>query len=451
MMGKSVWPFLRRPLLAGLPFVAVLATAIAADAQEAPAKPMDMAASKTLPIDDLRQRANAGDLPAMEELAGRLVSGSGVPRDPPTAARWYARAAEAGSPNAAFNLGVMYERGFGVTRDSERAAEWYGKAAERNMAVAKHNLALLLREGRGVPQDGKRALELLRTAARQGVTASMFSLGDVYERGDVVPKDLPTALAWFAIATELEVQASHGSETPLSKAAEQRGEVLQRALTPAELERGYRIGQEELRAIVAALQPKPEPPPPPAAPATSQPQPALSPDEQDAADWPKTAAERVRIIQQALIDLQRLRGKADGAAGPATRAAIRDFEKSAGLAQTGEPSRDVYLALRKAQRDPVPPPTSAEMARLSATAEPSKPDPAPWPAGTADQIRAIQRLLLELKLMTVAPTGTIGPLTRRAIRDYQRSAGLKETGESSQALFESLKEARAREIAKAGR
>jgi peptidoglycan hydrolase-like protein with peptidoglycan-binding domain len=75
----------------------------------------------------------------------------------------------------------------------------------------------------------------------------------------------------------------------------------------------------------------------------------------------------------------------------------------------------------------------------------------PWPTGAADQVRAIQRLLVELKLMNVAPTGTIGPLTRRAIRDYQRTAGLKETGEASQALFESLKEARMRETAKAGR
>src|SRR5205085_1187808 len=256
-MTTPVWRFLRRPLLVGLPLVAALAAASPADAQESQPKPLDMAAWKALPIDDLRQRANAGELAAMEELAGRLVSGSGVPRDPQTAFRWYARVAEAGSPNAAFNLGVMYERGFGVPRDSPRAAEWYGKAAAKNVGMAKHNLALMLRDGRGLPQDGKKALELLHAAARQGTTASMFSLGDIYERGDVVPKDLPTALAWFAIATELEFQASRGSETPLAKAAEQRGQVLQRVLTPLELERGYKLGQEELQAIVVALQPKP--------------------------------------------------------------------------------------------------------------------------------------------------------------------------------------------------
>ena len=64
------------------------------------------------------------------------------------------------------------------------------------------------------------------------------------------------------------------------------------------------------------------------------------------------------------------------------------------------------------------------------------------PAKGADQSRAIQQLLVELKLRNAEPTGTVGPLTKRAIRDYQRKAGLKETGEPSQALFEALKTAR---------
>ena len=54
------------------------------------------------------------------------------------------------------------------------------------------------------------------------------------------------------------------------------------------------------------------------------------------------------------------------------------------------------------------------------------------------------RLLAELKFLNAEPTGTVGPLTRRAIRDYQRKAGLKETGEPNQALFEALKATRAK-------
>ena len=83
----------------------------------------------------------------------------------------------------------------------------------------------MLREGRGAPQDGPKAVELLREAARQGMTASMYALGDMYERGGAVLKDPAAALAWFAITTEFELQANHGTDTALVQggAAARRG------------------------------------------------------------------------------------------------------------------------------------------------------------------------------------------------------------------------------------
>ena len=74
-----------------------------------------------------------------------------------------------------------------------------------------------------------------------------------------------------------------------------------------------------------------------------------------------------------LDTLKRLRAKADGVSGPATRVAIREFEKSVGLRETGEPSREVYVALIKAltpaagdpvTRSPLPPPRSEPTKRL---------------------------------------------------------------------------------------
>ncbi len=41
-----------------------------------------------------------------------------------------------------------------------------------------------------------------------------------------------------------------------------------------------------------------------------------------------------------------------------------------------------------------------------------------------------------------APDGVLGPATRSAIRDYERSLGLAQTGEPSKTLFDSLKEMR---------
>jgi peptidoglycan hydrolase-like protein with peptidoglycan-binding domain len=588
MTGKPAWRFLRPALLVGLPLVAVTATVmISRDSQsqsprQTPAAPRAPGPSETtirptpppaspppatapapssplaptsvkptntaewiaLPIDDLRAFAHGGDLRAMEELARRLIAGVGVPKDSQSGAGWLLRAAEAGSPSAAFNVGVMYERGFVVERDSAKAVEWYQKAADGNVAVAKHNLALMLRDGKGTPRDGKKAIELLRSAALQGMTGSMFLLGDIYERGDVASKDAPLALAWFAVTVEFERQVNHTPETQLAKIAQQRVETLHHVLTPAELERAEKIGQVEYQQILTALAPpNAEPPPdgaaPPAAglavaPATSAARPAPPPDDDQAIGWPRSAPERVRTVQQVLIDLRRLNGNADGVAGPATRAAIIGFEKSFGLRETGEVSREVYVAALKAiaQHDAVarsplpppprreppkaespaspkpqspapgkvdapsppppvaetaapptsadvakaaaspampvdppkpaaakvdpapplvdlgkpesgpPPPTSADIARVVPNTEPPKPDPDAWPTKRNDQIRAIQALLGQLKLMRAAPTGEVGPITLAAIREYQKTAGLAQTGEPSKELFESLKAAR---------
>jgi TPR repeat protein len=325
----------------------------APDARKPDATTVDWA---SLPIEDLRRRADASEIPAMEELARRLIQGTGIAKDPQAGAGWLLHAAEAGSPQAAFNVGVMYERGFVVERDSSRAVEWYRRAADGNMPAAKHNLALMLRDGKGASRDVKRCVELLLSAAHQGMAASMFTLGDMYERGDAGSKDPAAALAWFSIAAEFERQINRGEDTALAKTAEQRSQALQRVLTPSDLQRAQNIGQTEFRTIVEALAP-PKPSEPAVAAAS------VPPPGDEALNWPAEPAEQVRAIQQALVGLQLLADKPDGLLGPVTRKAIRDFQRTAGLKETGEPGIEVYLALRQAlakpdivANSPLPPP-----------------------------------------------------------------------------------------------
>lgn len=367
------------------------AVAPAAEKASEPPKPVEWSA---MPIAELRAKAEANDIPAMEELARRLVQGIGVTKDQQAGAGWLLRAAQAGSPQSAFNVGVMYERGFVVERDSQRAVEWYRKAVAANLPMAKHNLALLLRDGKGVARNGKEAIELLRSATRQGMAASMFTLGDIYERGDAAPKDPATALAWFAITAEFERQMSKGDDTQLAKTASQRAQTLQRVLTPAELEKAQQLGQSEFRQIVEALQP-PKPPPAPAPPPAPPPvetaaAPAPPPPDPDPPGWPKAANDQVRAIQQALLELKLLRDKPDGAMGPVTRNAIRAFQKGAAMRETGEPTKDVYAALKEtlasrsavASAPPVKPESRPEPAPAPQKAEPAMVQPAPLPAPT---------------------------------------------------------------------
>jgi len=227
-----------------------------------------------LPIEVLRRQANLDDLPSMEEMARRLIGGIGIAADPAAGAGWMLRAAERGSAQAAYNVGVMYERGFVVERDSTRAAQWYRRAADANLPSAQHNLALMLRDGKGVPRDGALAVVLLRAAAHKGMTASMFMLGDIFETGDAAAKDPARAAAWFAITAAFEHQNSAGRDTQLARTAMQRSEALERTMTPAEMEHARDIGQDEYRQIVEAMSP---PPVPKALPAATLPPPAPDP------------------------------------------------------------------------------------------------------------------------------------------------------------------------------
>lgn len=415
------------------------ATTAAATAQEKEASSVDWPA---LPIDEVRNRANADDVTAMEELARRLVQGIGVAKDQQAAAGWLMRAAQRGSGQSAFNVGVMYERGFVVERDSTKAIEWYRKAAEANVPMAKHNLALLLRDGKGAPRNGKEAVELLRSAARQGMAASMFTLGDIYERGDEGLKDPAIALAWFAITAEFDRQTNRGGESALARMASQRVQTLQRILLPGELERAQQFGQAEFKQIVEALQPPK--PPTLATDASGLPRPALPPLPSTAsapaepAGWPKAAADQIRVIQQALVDLKLLRDKPDGALGPMTRNAIRAFQRSVAMRETGDPTVDVFVALQDALKAEAAKGEPADKGQ-AAIAEPI---PDAWPSVAVDQVKVIQTLLRDLNFSREAPDGVLGPATRAAIRDYERSLGLAQTGEPSKTLFDSLKEMR---------
>ncbi len=309
----------------------------------------------SLPMEELRKQAAANDVPSMIETGRRLILGIGIAKDPQAGAGWMLRAAELGSPQAAFNVGVMYESGFVVERDSTKAAQWYRRAADAGLPAAEHNLALMLRTGKGVARDQAQAVKLLLAAAHQGMTAAMFTLGDIYERGDAAPKDFAAATAWFAVTAQFERQANNGDDTPLAKAALQRSQALQRVLTPADLQRAQELGRREIEKIIAgtssaaqsAQMPAPALPPP--APDSAAPKP-----QDAAAGWPAATIDQVRAVQQALFDLKLLRDKPDGLPGPMTRAAIRDFQRSAGLAETGEPTKDVYVALKQAltKRDP---------------------------------------------------------------------------------------------------
>jgi uncharacterized caspase-like protein len=90
-----------------------------------------------------------------------------LPKNDEEAARWYRRAAEAGSMEAALNLGRMLKAGRGASHDPVEAARLLRAAADAGNGRAQLELAELLLEGMGVSKDEVEAARLLRLAAAQ--------------------------------------------------------------------------------------------------------------------------------------------------------------------------------------------------------------------------------------------------------------------------------------------
>ena len=74
--------------------------------------------------------------------------------------------AEAGRPQAQFNIAVMYEQGLGVEKSDVEAARWYLAAAEGGDATAQSKVASLYQAGVGVARDPDKAAFWSAQAAR---------------------------------------------------------------------------------------------------------------------------------------------------------------------------------------------------------------------------------------------------------------------------------------------
>lgn len=153
-------------------------------------------------IAQLRAKAEAGDPEAQFELAWAYEQGKGVAQSYEEAVKWYRKAADQGYADAQYNLGGCYCRGEGVEQSYEEAVKWFRRAADQGDADAQCYLGVCYFRGDGVSRSYEEAIKLYRKAAEQGNVVAQWNLGVSHEYGRGVPQDWEEAAVWYERAAE---------------------------------------------------------------------------------------------------------------------------------------------------------------------------------------------------------------------------------------------------------
>ena len=139
--------------------------------------------AETDELTGLRKFAARGNAFALNDLALRLASGLGVPRDATRAADLYRRAAMSGVTAAARNLGVLLWNGSNLPQDQTEAIRWFRMAAEAGDITAQTIVAAALADGVGTAQDLNEALRWYEAAAKAGDPVAMNNLANLLKSG----------------------------------------------------------------------------------------------------------------------------------------------------------------------------------------------------------------------------------------------------------------------------
>jgi TPR repeat protein len=107
-----------------------------------------------------------------------------------------------GEVESQYDLGNMYTEGIGVDPDLTSAMAWYQKAANQEYEKAQFKLGLIYYEAGSVNKDHSRAFRLFKRAAEKGYPAAQFYLGKMYASGQGVKRNYEMALAWFRKAAD---------------------------------------------------------------------------------------------------------------------------------------------------------------------------------------------------------------------------------------------------------
>jgi hypothetical protein len=142
--------------------------------------------------------AELGDTRSMLGLAYMRLNPDADRFDPAEAVDLLTRAADAGSPEAQFELAKLYEGGIGVKQDDGRALGLYQAAADQDFADAINDLGFLeYQGGLGLQPDAQKALALFERAADLRHPQALFNFSALIDDGLIEGKGAPEAAGYL--------------------------------------------------------------------------------------------------------------------------------------------------------------------------------------------------------------------------------------------------------------
>ena len=147
----------------------------------------------------IQARVEKKDPEAIYHLGGKYFQGGfGLQKDVRKAVELWTEAAELGSIDALYNLGVAYYYGKGVEQDMAKADEYYKKAAMQGHVDSRHNLG----HSEVVKGNYARAVKHRMISAKMGCKVSLEMIKKMFMEGDATKEQYAEALRGYQDAVE---------------------------------------------------------------------------------------------------------------------------------------------------------------------------------------------------------------------------------------------------------
>lgn len=154
--------------------------------------------------EDLRRKAEMGDVEAQFELGFRLGQQDQSEETAADSYRWMKMSAERGHVYGQYNTGVFLLHGYGAKKDPLEAVYWFKKAAENGFVSAQEYLGTIYGEGIDgvIVANTNEAIKWVRKAAENGSVNAQKLLGGKYYNGYDVEKDFEEGVKWMTMASQ---------------------------------------------------------------------------------------------------------------------------------------------------------------------------------------------------------------------------------------------------------